>query len=133
VISFPSGWRFLDYADEIENWYRGLSEEGQDTFQSLLKINSKTDIPKAWQGCKVLQGKCKKYGLWEWRFLADDRQQRLMGIFGEERKTAVFLIGCSHKQNIYQPQNCLDTAMKRAREVSDGRAILNIREIRSDF
>lgn len=135
VIPFPSsGWSFFDYADEVEKWYWALSEdEGQETFQNLLKINSKASIPSQWIGCKMLQGKCKKDGIWEWRFPADDCQQRILGIFGEGRRTAIFLIGCSHKQNVYTPPKCLDTAIKRAREVRDGRAKLRKREVRSDF
>ncbi len=133
VIPFPSGsWRFFDYADEIENWYQRLSE-GQDTFQALLKVNSKATIPIQWTGCKMLQGKYTNERLWEWRFLADGCQQRLLGMFGEERGTAIFLIGCSHKQTIYTPHDCLDTAIKRAREVRDGRAKLNKRAVRSDL
>jgi hypothetical protein len=134
VIPFPSsGWCFFDYAKEIEDWYQGLSEEGQDIFQTLLKTNSKAVIPNQWTGCKMLQGKCKKEGIWEWRFFADYCQQRLLGIFGEGRKTAIFLIGCFHKQDIYTPPECLDSAIKRAREVRDGSAKLNERKVRSDF
>ncbi|HME57981.1 MAG TPA: hypothetical protein VKF63_06570 [Terracidiphilus sp.] len=133
VIPFPSsGWRFFDYADEIEDWYQGLSEEGRDTFDTLLKTNSKATIPLQWSGCKMLKGKCKKEGIWEWRFFADDCQQRLLGIF-EGHRTAIFLIGCSHKQTVYKPPDCLDTAIKRAREVRDGQAKLSKREVRSDL
>lgn len=134
VIPFPvSAWSFFDYSTEIEDWCLGLSEEAEEIFQSLLKTNSKTSTPDQWLGCKMLQGECKSEGIWEWRFYADGRQQRVLGIFGEERKVAILLIGCSHKQRIYQPANCLDTAVKRAKEVRNGRAKLIKRAIRSDF
>jgi len=133
VIAFQSSeWRFFDYEDEIEDWYRELSEEGQDIFNALLKTNSKVSLPIHWNGCKMLQGECKKEGIWEWRFLADGRQQRLLGVFGESRKIAIFLIGCSHKQNIYKPSECLSTAIMRAKKVKQG-AKLNEREIRSNL
>lgn len=134
MIPFPSsGWIFFDYADHIERWYQALSEGEQGIFQSLLKSNSKAAIPAQWNGCKMLQGKCKKDGIWEWRFYSGGCQQRLLGVFGEDRKTAVFLIGCSHKQSVYTPATCLETAIKRAREVRDGKAKLYQRQITSDF
>lgn len=115
-----SRWRFFDYGDDIEEWYQGMSEEGQDMLDSLLKNNAKATEPRDWSGCKMLQGDCKEHGIWEWKFFADGRQQRLLGVFGEERKTAIFLIGCYHKGKIYQPPEALDTAIKRAKQIKPG-------------
>lgn len=131
VIPFPYGtsggeyvWRFFDYLEDgrnvIEPWYQGLSESGQDIFDALLKQNAKTPLPINWGCSKVLQGEHKKEGIWEWRFLADDRQQRLLGIFGTKRREAIFLIGCFHKGKVYTPPRCLEIALKRAREVRNG-------------
>ena len=64
----------------------------------------------------MMEGKCKEHGIWEWRFRANGHQQRILGIFGEARKEAIFLIGCTHKQKVYTPPNCLATAVKRAKE-----------------
>jgi hypothetical protein len=134
VILFSlSSWLFFDYGDDIESWYLGLSEEGRDVLDAMLKANSKADTPQQWTGCKMLQGEPKEPGIWEWRFFADDRQQRLLGIFGERRKTAIFLIGCSHKQGVYQPAECMDTAIRRAKEVRNGRTGLGRREVRSNI
>ena len=117
-------WRFFDYRENshnvIEPWYRGLSEGGQDIFENILKQNGKTPVPIHWGCCKPLQGKYKQEGIWEWRFFADDRQQRLLGIFGNNRREAIFLIGCSHKDDVYTPPGCLDTALDRAKEVRKG-------------
>lgn len=133
VIPLPvARWRFFDYADDIEAWYLGLSEEGRDTFDSLLKTNAKASVPRQWGGCKMLQGACQKEGIWEWRFFADGVQQRLLGVFGSERKTAIFLIGCFHKDNVYKPSDCLDTAIKRAKNIKTG-AKFNERKIRSNL
>lgn len=126
VIPFPSSsWRFFDYlegkTDPIEDWYSGLSEEGQDTFDALLKQNRKIEVPLHWGGVKFLRGECKQERLWEWRFLADGRQQRLIGMFSnEQRKQAIFLIGCYHKGGNYTPTDCLRTAMARAKAVRKG-------------
>ena len=125
-------WQFSDYAG-FEEWYQELSEEGQDTFDSVLKTNGNTPIPKHWNSSKMLQGEYKQEGLWEWCFFADGCQQRVIGVFGEKRKEAIFLLGCTHKQRIYQPAECLNTALKRAKEVRQGKAKLNGREVRSDI
>jgi len=53
-----------------------------------------------------------------------------LGIFADERKEAIFLIGCYHKQKRYTPQDCVKTAIKRAKEVRKGVAKLNEREIK---
>jgi hypothetical protein len=129
VIQFPSsGWRFFDYLEgeshPIDDWYCGLSEEGQDIFDALLKANRKIEVPLHWGGVKFLQGECKQERLWEWRFFADDRQQRLIGMFSDEqRKQAIFLIGCSHKGGNYTPTDSLRTAITRAKTVRKGALI----------
>jgi hypothetical protein len=91
VILFPHSsnstdgvikWKFFDYGTEIETWYQQLSEDEQNTLQSLLKINSKAETPSGWTGCKMLRGDGKKEKIWEWRFDPDGVQQRLLGIFG---------------------------------------------------
>ena len=125
-------WRFFDYAG-FEEWYWGLSEEGRDTFDSMLKTNWNTPIPKYWNSSKMLQGEYKQEGLWEWCFFADGCQQRVIGIFGMKRREAIFLLGCTHKQRVYQPTDCLNTALKRAKEVQQGKATLNGRAVRSNL
>ena len=44
----------------------------------------------------MLQGQCKQEGIWEWRFFADECQQRMLGIFGSNSREGICLIGCSH-------------------------------------
>lgn len=128
----PPAWQFFDYVEsgqDINEWYDGLSEEGQDNFDTLLKENAKIPVPTNWQGCKMLQGKYKEHKLWEWCFFADGRQQRLIGIFGDTQRVAIFLIGCYHKQKVYKPPKCLETAITRAKKVRRGEALLNAHPI----
>jgi len=145
VIRFASGgnghakpalWEFFDYKEgnqnPIERWYQALTEEEQDVFESLLKTNGKAELPTGWTGCKMLQGEAKSEQIWEWRFTGGSVQHRLLGIFGPGRKQATFLIGCNHKQHVYQPRDCIITAIKRARAVREGRAELDGRTARSD-
>lgn len=130
-------WRFFDCLENNRNvieldWYQGLSEEAQDIFDSLLKQNQKVSLPVHWSGMKFLKGDCQKEGIWEWRFFADDRQQRVLGIFAEQRKEAVFLIGCYHKQNVYTPAGCLETAIRRAKAVRKWRTVSE-RKVKTDI
>jgi hypothetical protein len=117
-------WRFFDYVENgknaIDPWYDGLSEGAKDIFEALLKQNSKTPLPIHWGCSKALQGEHKQEGIWEWRFFADDCQQRILGIFGGKRREAIFLIGCSHKDDVYTPPRCLDIALRRAKEIRKG-------------
>jgi len=117
-------WRFFDYLENGHNvivpWYQGLLEDGQEVFDTLLKQNAKTLLPMNWGCSKALQGEYKREGIWEWRFVANGKQQRLLGIFGNKRKEAIFLIGCSHKGRVYTPSDCLNTALRRAKEARKG-------------
>lgn len=119
ILLGQSGWRFFDHLENannpIEGWYWELSDNGRDTFDALLKGNQKIEIPVNWIGMRPMQGDCKREGIWEWRFYADKRQQRILGIFGSQRKHFIFLIGCYHKQNVYKPAQALETAIKRAK------------------
>jgi phage-related protein len=136
VIEFPLVlWNFFDYVEgnrnAIEEWLQGLSLEGKELFKQVLKTNAKADLPQEW-GMKPMKGELKKQGIWEWRFFADRRQQRVLGVFGYKRKEAIFLIACYHKQGNYTPTKSLDTAVKRAKEVYARRALLSERPIPED-
>lgn len=117
-------WRFFDYCESgrnvIEPWYQALLEDGQETLDAILKQNAKTPLPMNWGCSKVLQGEYKQEGIWEWKFFANGKQQRLLGMFGNNRREAIFLIGCSHKSRVYTPHDCLDTALRRAKEARKG-------------
>ena len=144
VIPFRSGleaerWRFYDCLEgrtnPIEKWYRSLSEDGQYTFDALLKVHCKANSPTEWNSSKMLQGECKPHGIWEWVFVdtGHRRQERMLGIFGDKRKKAILLIGCYHKQKRYTPSDCLKTAIKNAKEVRNGTAELQERQIPENF
>ena len=143
MISYKSSipekiWTFWDYGTDkgsyIEGWYQGLSEDGCNTFDSLLKNISKIENPKDWGGLKIfLQGKAKEERIWELAFRADNLQHRVFGVFGETRRHAVFLIGCYHKQTIYTPPNAIETAYKRAKALKEREAILYELKIKIDI
>jgi len=60
-------------------------------------------------------------GVGELRWQSGKKQHRLLGFFLAGVWIAV--VGCTHKQQIYNPANALDTAQKYANEIRDGRAL----------
>lgn len=139
VISFPGPplWTFFDYVANghnfIEEWYqKDLSEEGKFAFDSLLKNHQKIESCLNWTGFKYLQGKLKEEGIWQLDFRADKRQYRLLGVFGNLRKSAVLILGCYHKGENYTPREALETAVKRAKALGEGSATINERKIKTN-
>jgi hypothetical protein len=138
VIFFPSPpkWSFFDCVVDgrnvIEEWYQGLSEDAQFTFDALLKNQQKVESVLGWTGFKYLQGKPKEERIWQLDFIADKRQYRLLGVFGQARRNAVMLLGCYHKGPVYTPQDSLEMARKRAKALREGKAATHERKIKSD-
>lgn len=132
----PSLWRFCDFVADngtnpIENWCnKEITEEARNMFNDILKDNSKTDDPINWLSSKKLKGKYKS--LWEFRFVCNKRQHRVIGEFGPGIKQATLLVGCYHKDNIYTPANALDMAYKRSRNLHRKEGTRNVRKIRMD-
>jgi phage-related protein len=80
-----------------------------------------------------LQGRAKEERIWQLDFIADKRQYRLLGVFGEVRKKAILILGCYHKGDNYTPRDALETARKRAKALREGKAEAHERKIKSDF
>jgi len=55
-------------------------------------------------------------GISEIRLKSENTQIRLVGCFAPDSKY-IFLIGCTHKQQVYDPHSCLDTADRRKAEI----------------
>lgn len=135
--SEPTEWKFWDFThsdnNPIEDWYKTLSEDAQRLFQGLLKNNYKVENPIHWLGFKrYLKGELKGSGIWELEFFSGV-QYRVLGFFGPRRKEATLLIGCYHKQKIYEPPNALKTALKRKEMLEEGIATYRERKIRTDI
>jgi hypothetical protein len=133
----PLPWSFFDYveggANRIEEWYLGLSQEGKDKFDALLKNTQKIESHVQWGGFKYLKGKPKEEHIWQLDFIADKKQYRLLGVFGSIRKQAVLLLGCYHKGDVYTPREALETACKRAKALREKRATTYERKIKNDI
>jgi len=133
----PTEWRFWDFTQNnnnaIEDWYKDLSEDAQNLFDSLLKNNHKVQNPINWIGFKRhLKGEFKGSGIWELEFQCGV-QYRVIGLFGPGRKEATLLIGCYHKGRVYHPTDALGTALKRKTLLEQGAATHRERKIRTDL
>lgn len=117
----------------IEEWYqKELSEEGRFAFDALLKNHQKIELCINWPGFKFLKGDMKEEGIWQLDFCADRRQYRLLGVFGNLRKSAVLILGCYHKGDNYTPRDAFKTAKKRAKALAEGEASIRERKVRTD-
>lgn len=135
-------WRFSDFLYEndtnpFNDWYKKeISGDARLAFDKTLKLYEKIEIPTEWPYFRgFLQGtNYKKHRIWEFGFFCDNRQYRVFGIFhGTERKRAIFLMGCYHKQKRYTPSSAKDDAKKRARLLEEGRGKLHERPVRHDL
>jgi len=64
----------------------------------------------------------KLKGFWELRWRSCKKQHRLIGYFVEGDFAIV--IGCTHKDQIYDPPNALKSALERKRRVEKGEGSL---------
>lgn len=132
-------WKFYDYGTKgknpVDGWLSVQPEMVRYLFEAVFKSNSKIDDPKNWNDSRKMEGALKKDGIWEYRIDYANVQYRLFGIFGHSRKQAVFLIGCTHKMRVYDPHDCMKTAIKRARAVMTKQKgiILYDRKIKEDI
>jgi hypothetical protein len=141
IQSEPSEWTFWDFVhpsgnNPIEDWYQGLSDAGRLLFDGLLKTNYKTKLPIHWIGVKrFLKGKPGEQQIWELQFYDKSRKltYRVLGTFGSERKQAIILIGCYHKDSVYDPQGCIETATDRAKKVARKEVKPVERKIKTDI
>jgi len=134
----PKEWVFHDWgrgnANPIEAWVQGLSDEAREKLNSLLKTNRKVQNFVSWVGFKrFMRGELKNEKIFELEFYVDKRAYRLLMVSGEKRKHAVILIGCYHKQKVYEPPDALNTAYKRAKVLKGGKATTHERKIEEDF
>lgn len=124
MICFPLPWTFWDYGEGdrnyIADWYKGISEGAQATFDGILKNARKIENPREW-GAKALAGENLR-GLFEFRFFDGGIQHRVLWTFGNERKRVILLIGCYHKMTKYTPHDALNTAATRASAYRNGKA-----------
>ena len=142
MILFPQpkliNWAFEDFVypngnNPVESWCEQQTEEVQETLNSALKNMAGTDNHLDWITWRgYLRGSAKKQKIWEIGFFAEGRQHRILGVFSGS-KVVILLGGCYHKGKVYEPHDAIETAIKRATALKEGRATTNARQIDSDF
>ncbi len=101
----------------MTDWYNELPERTRVKFDRRLVYLRQIAL---WQmpHYKLLSGKPLK-GLGEIRWKSDNLQHRVVG-FQRENREFVMLIGCTHRQNVYDPPSALKTAAARMKDVKNG-------------
>jgi hypothetical protein len=123
----------------VEEWRISLPEEAEKAFNGLLKINRTTQNHLHWVGIGrhfFLEGKSKEERIWELCSQdSDGVQYRILGVFWPKhrRRQATLLIGCTHKEKIYNPPGCLETAIDRRKLLANGGADIRERKVRTNF
>ncbi len=117
-------WKFADYLspsgeNPLSDWkQRILSVQQRADIDALLGILRKTRI---WSPA-VFRPRMRGYDeLSEIRLKSDGIQIRLVGCFKPGFRY-ILLIGCTHKQQIYDPKDALKTAERRKRQIDRGEA-----------
>ena len=105
-------WRFEDVVlpskvNPIEDW---LEDQGSAVAAELDTLITYLATEPNWQ---APQFKRLTAGLGELRFKESKVQYRVIGCNGRAGRVYVLLIGCTHKQNVYDPPNTMATAGKR--------------------
>jgi hypothetical protein len=131
-------WSFFDFgysaeSNPIEDWYQGqLSDRARFTFDALLKDNQKISNPQDWQMSKKhMKGILKGHQIWQWTIRAEI-PYRVLGIFGNTEKWAIFLTGYYHKGDSYTPSDALQTALNRKKLYEKGACVLHERQVETD-
>ena len=113
-------WTFFDYVshvgnNQIDRWYEDLLIQEQSDFDEFLKTLGKTE---KWGNRDYRPLHCKCIGLGELCFASCKKQHRVIGQFGPNHQYTL-LIGCTHKQRVYDPPNAMDTALVRKKSLEN--------------
>jgi hypothetical protein len=116
-------WKLQQYVTSggrgaIEDWRKKLPPGARADCDTFLKLMVKS---KTWEppDLKLLRGDC--HGLAELRWPSGGAQYRILGHrLGENE--FLMLIGCTHKQKIYDPPAAFETAKRRFKEISKNEA-----------
>lgn len=118
------GWRFKVYVSPTGNALQKFIDEQDDAVMQHFKVRvrylSNTAI-RDWKepAAKKLHGIADIY---EVRFKANGVQHRPLGFFGPNKGEFTILVWATHKQNIYDPHDAINTAGKRYGLIQNGSA-----------
>jgi phage-related protein len=100
-------------AGAITAW---LSQSPAARARFRVRIRDMQKIPRVDWNKKQFRGLGR--GLFEIKWVCDGKQWRALGL--DHKGFFVMVLGCTHKQNIYDPVECLSIARKRQKEVQRG-------------
>jgi hypothetical protein len=98
--------------NKIADWYEALLVPERADADEFLKNMRKTGD---WQMPNYRPSLKGYKELGELRWASENKQHRLLGFFGKGYWYAV--IGCTHKQQRYDPPDALETARRRKRQI----------------
>ena len=107
----PSG------SNKISAWYESLVPQERADADEFIKNMRKT---REWKMPNYRPSLRGYKGLGELRWESERKQHRLIGYL--QGGTFYALIGCTHKQQIYDPSEALKTADKRKLQIERGEA-----------
>ena len=127
-------WHLKDFVshtgrNQIADWYELLSAQARSDFDALIDILEKKED---WSYPEYKDLKRKHKGVGEIRWKTEKTQHRVLG-YSPSDHVFVLLIGCTHKMNIYNPPEALDTALERKKKVESGEAGTCDHETEIDF
>lgn len=103
--------------NKIADWYEALSIQERADADEYIKNMRKA---REWT-LPHYRPKLRGYsGLGELRWTSEKKQHRLVGYL--KNGTFFAMIGCTHKQQAYDPVDALHSADKRKRELEGGKA-----------
>src|SRR5258708_35353023 len=101
--------------NKISDWYSHLLTQEKADADEFLKNMRKT---RDWQMPNYRPRLRDGEGLGELRWPSENKQHRLLGFFMKGYWYAV--VGCTHKQQIYNPPEALDTGKRYKRQIERG-------------
>ena len=117
----PWLWSFEEFQspsgrNSISDWRRGLSPARRAVMDVFFDRIAKME---KWPTgmCDPIRG--HHPGCWELRWVAEKVQHRIFGYYSGDR-LFVMLIGCTHKQQVYDPPEAFQTLKDRKRKISQG-------------
>lgn len=127
-------WRFFDYRTDdapprnpIQDWYGRQDRQVQAEFDATVAVLAATED---WGKAKEFEVFTKKHaGLAELRFSVRTKRQgkevirrfRPLGIWYEETRKFIFLVGCEKARGIYTPQDVFEVAFEYKSRIGTGR------------
>lgn len=109
-------WRFRCFVSTngrnvITDWYEDLLPKEQADFDAEIEI---WRTQAKWDSRDFEPLKGQKYkSLFEHKFKSCGKQHRVFGCFGPDPGQYTLLLGCTHKDKIYDPPEAFDTALRR--------------------